>query len=158
MCAEETPARDRVVCEARRTRSHLLTPWPPGTPPGLSTTARHDGSDSPSTINTATVRPCRIDRPGSPRPTTEPPERPGQGFSATCSGENWRRQSFPGPARSSFCRPYFIPRAARSWPATMLERGKNPSLMTIIWPSLDTTYLRNSRRKGSRAWLGFLFT
>jgi hypothetical protein len=38
---------------ARPIRSHLLTPWPPGTPPGLSTTTRHEGSDSPCVINTA---------------------------------------------------------------------------------------------------------
>jgi hypothetical protein len=66
--------RDRVVCEAKRTGSRLLTPWPPGTPPGLSTTTRHEGSDSPYAINTATVQPCRIDRPGSP-PAHSPPSR-----------------------------------------------------------------------------------
>ncbi len=75
MGAHDPPARDRVVCEARRTWSRLLTPWPPGTPPERSTTTRHEGSDSPYAINTATVQPCRIDRPGSPRPTVDPPAR-----------------------------------------------------------------------------------
>ena len=58
---------NRAVCEARRIRSHLLAPWPSGKPPGLSTITRHEGPDSPCTINTATMQPCRIDRPGSPR-------------------------------------------------------------------------------------------
>jgi hypothetical protein len=61
----EPPARDRVVCEARRIWSRLLIPWPPATPPGLSTTTRHEGPDSPYTINTAAMQPCRIDPLGS---------------------------------------------------------------------------------------------
>jgi hypothetical protein len=44
-----------------------LAPRPSGALTGLSSTTRHEGPDSPYTINTATVQPCRIDRPGSPR-------------------------------------------------------------------------------------------
>jgi hypothetical protein len=43
----EPPARDRRVCEARCIRSRRFTPRPPGMPPGLSTTTRHEGRTPP---------------------------------------------------------------------------------------------------------------
>jgi hypothetical protein len=99
---EQATTRDRGVCEARRTRSRLLTPWPLGTPPGLSAITTHEGPDSPYTINAATTpwrglaewtarsrrRPClrvdatmqicRTDHPGS-RPHRKDPVAGGRG-------------------------------------------------------------------------------
>jgi hypothetical protein len=65
----ELPAGARVVWEARRTRSHLLVPWPSGMPPGLSTITRHEWPALPYIINAATVQRCRVD------PRARPKER-----------------------------------------------------------------------------------
>jgi len=57
-----TVAAGRVVCGAKRIRSHYL-PSPTERPPGLSTRTQPNGPASLSTINAATMRLCRADHP-----------------------------------------------------------------------------------------------
>jgi len=61
-CAKRGGAGGRVVCGAKRIRSHYL-PSPTERPPGLSTRPPPKGPASLSTINGATMRLCRADHP-----------------------------------------------------------------------------------------------
>ena len=78
MLPAEAARGARVICEAGRTWSHLLTrrrsEVPPEPPPWLCR-----GLDHPNLIHGATVQPCRADCPGSPRLRLGVPAGPAHG-------------------------------------------------------------------------------